>query len=88
MSERQFRRVALAQKVLAVASIEPQPFMDIEKVKTVESPKGFWTAYVDAVRGENHDYEWQLVAASGDKLPQKVAEVLFPDIAKDYLWRD
>lgn len=38
-----------------------------------------WSAYIGAVKGSNHDEEWQEVASNGSKLPKAVAEVLFPD---------
>lgn len=38
-----------------------------------------WAAYIGAVKGDNHEKEWQHVAAYGSKLSQEVAELLFPD---------
>jgi hypothetical protein len=49
---------------------------------------GDWAAYIDAVPGHNHEREAVDVADNGDKLPQAFAEVLFPDLAKEYRWRD
>ena len=49
---------------------------------------GDWAAYVGAVTGTNHDEDLQSVLANGSKLEQKVAEVLFPDFAEKYIWRD
>lgn len=39
-----------------------------------------WCVYVDAVRGNNHDLEWQEVARSGAKVKREVAEA----IARNY----
>ncbi len=38
-----------------------------------------WSAYIGAVRGENHEEEYNEVAHNGSKLPQEVAEILFPN---------
>jgi hypothetical protein len=65
---------ALAQKVIAVA------FACVSA--------GDWAAYIDAVPGEHHALEWQEVAKSGCKLPQNIAEALFPEFAKQFRWRD
>jgi hypothetical protein len=45
-----------------------------------------WAAYVKDVPGEHHDDEWQDVAAIGNKLDQKIAEVIWPQFKK-YEWR-
>ena len=74
---KEFRRVALAPKVLVVASIH-----------YTDSGELFdWTAYVDAVPGVSHSKEWELVAQNGAKISGKIAEILFPglDISK-YRW--
>jgi len=47
-----------------------------------------WTAYVDAVPGENHRKEEAAVKESGDKLPYNVAKVMFPDLDEEYSWRE
>jgi len=64
--------VALASKVLAVA---------------VEGGIGDWAAYVGAVPGIDHDREWQDVKEHGTKLPQTIAEILFPKWKNTYVWR-
>lgn len=56
-------------------------------VVALEGGEGDWAAYIGAVKGENHEYEWRDVADSGSKLPRNVAEVLFPDF-KDLEWRE
>ena len=48
---------------------------------------GDWAAYIGAVDGDSHDFEWQEVLDHGSKLSEKVAEVLFPDFAKEFSWR-
>jgi len=45
-----------------------------------------WAAYIGAVPGINHEREWHTVVSEGSKLPQEVAELLFPDF-KDLTWR-
>jgi len=69
---RKIRYIALDSKVLVVAK---------------EGGIGDWAAYIGAVPGLNHTFEWQRVRDNGTKLPQKVAEILFPDF-KDLNWRD
>lgn len=63
----------LAQRVLAVA--------------VVTTSVGDWTAYIDAVPGQLHKNEVYAVVYVGDKLPENLAETLFPDIAERYVWR-
>lgn len=45
-----------------------------------------WAAYIGTVPGVNYEREWQAVVYDGSKLPQEVAELLFPDF-KDLTWR-
>jgi hypothetical protein len=59
---------ALAMRVLCVASTRLE---------------GTWSAYVDAVPGENHQEEYDQVLRFGDKLPEQVARILFPDFPQD-----
>ena len=56
-------RTALARRVLVVAKTRIE---------------GKWSAYCDAVNGENHDDEEAEVYRSGSKLPVNVARLLFP----------
>jgi hypothetical protein len=56
-------------------------------VAMVNTIHGDWAAYIGSVPGLCHDKEWQKVAEEATKLPEKVAEVLFPDLAKEYEWR-
>jgi hypothetical protein len=67
-----FRTYPLDPKVLAVCVIDGT----------------YWTAYIGAVDGKNHKDEELHVKENGTKLPQYVAEVLFPDASKDFEWRD
>ena len=62
---------ALASTVIAVAC---------------EGTNKDWTAYIGGVQGKNHEKEWQEVAEHGAKLPQQIAEILFPDF-KHLKWR-
>ena len=73
MSEGQkVERKALDSKVIAVAS---------------EGYNNDWTAYIGAVEGKNHEDEWEGVLHNGTKLPQAIAEILFPEFATKYKWR-
>ena len=57
------RTHALARRVLVVACTRIE---------------GTWSAYCDAVPGDNHLMERDAVLANGDKLIEEVARVLFP----------
>ena len=57
------QRHALAGRVLAVAKTRIE---------------GAWNAYVDAVPGMNHRSEQSEVLQHGAKLPEYIAQVLFP----------
>jgi hypothetical protein len=63
--------VALAKHVLVVA---------------VDDESGEWAAYIDAVKGRNHETESEEVARTGTKLPKEIAEILFP-AWKNLRWR-
>ena len=54
---------ALAMKVLVVARTRIE---------------GTWSAYCDAVPGYDHNAEYDAVLRNGDKLPEEVAQALFP----------
>jgi len=56
-------RSALASRVLVVAKTR------------IECA---WSAYIDAVPGENHDREQDSVLQDGSKLLERIARVLFP----------
>lgn len=47
-----------------------------------------WACYAGAVKGENHDEEWQDVLDHGSKLHRKLAEFLFPEFAKKFEYRE
>ena len=47
-----------------------------------------WAAYIGAVKGKCHAEEWEDVLDHGTKLPQEIAEAIFPYWAKNYTWRD
>jgi len=49
---------------------------------------GDWTAYIRGVPGMCHEKEAEEVAQYGNKLPKKIAEMLFPDLAEEYTWRE
>lgn len=64
-------KYVFASRVLAVA---------------VEGAVGDWAAYIGDVNGENHDQEQYEVARIGTKLPQEIAETIFPNW-KHLRWR-
>jgi len=47
-----------------------------------------WTAYIGAVAGINHSKEYVQVLMNGTKLPKRIAEMLFPQFAEKYYWRE
>lgn len=47
--------------------------------------EGAWTAYCDHVPGDNHDREADAVLAHGEKLPEEIARIMFPQFA-DLPW--
>lgn len=65
---------ALGCRVLAVAVVDDQI--------------NDWSAYIDAVPGQNHEKEKGEVARKGDKLSLEIARYLFPHYARNYKWRD
>jgi hypothetical protein len=67
------RYVALAMNVIAVAK---------------QGGRGDdWAAYIGAVPGKCHADEWKHVLEYGEKLPEKVAAVIFPEFAEAFIWR-
>jgi hypothetical protein len=76
LAGKRYRRMALAQHVMVVA------VFDLEV--------GDWSAYIDAVPGNDHAAEWGSVVDHGDKIPKDVAAVLFPGLAADkgLKWRE
>jgi len=56
-------------------------------VVAVEGGVKDWAAYIGAVEGNSHEREYEGVMDYGTQLPQKVAELLFPDF-KHLDWRD
>jgi hypothetical protein len=68
------RYVALSSRVLAVANVNKQI--------------GDWSAYIDAVPGQNHDEEFMMVSRRGNKLSFEIAKILFSEEAGKYKWRD
>ena len=71
-TEKRVRWIALDSKVIVVA---------------VEGEVKDWAAYIGAVNGNNHFEEYPYVMNRGTKLPQRVAEILFPEF-KCLRWRD
>lgn len=52
----------------------------------VEDNTGGWAACIGIVIGGKPEIRWRKIYASGNKLPQEVAEVLFPSF-KHLKWR-
>lgn len=65
---------AISHRVLVVASID-------EHV-------GDFSVYIDRVEGVNHEQEFKSVKKFGDKLEERLAKVIFPDLFEKYTWRD
>lgn len=61
------RSVALSQFVLCVAKIRIE---------------GAWTAYCNAVPGQEHSVETVRVLTHGNKLPEKIARAVFPEFSE------
>ena len=72
--------VALDRRVLVVAVVDNLPGLYPGK-------NGEWAAYIGPCPGENHQIEMEEVARRGTKIPQWMAEKLFPLTAKSYRWR-
>lgn len=72
MSYRIARIYRLSRKVLAVGV----------------SDGSWWSAYVDAVPGYNHEEEAPQVLEEGTKVSYEIAKILFPDLDEAYVWRD
>lgn len=56
-----------------------------DKVITVVAAKGFlsdWAAYCETPQSGKRVAEW------GDKLPQDLAEAIFPEWARRFVWRN
>jgi len=68
---KRFDFIALDRKVLVVA---------------VEGSVKDWSAYIGAVKGNNHSLEAGEVARSGTKISKEIAELLFPTF-RDLKWR-
>jgi len=71
MTGKRMQYTVLGQNVLAVAK---------------EGAVNDWAAYIDAVPGVNLAEEVKHVMDRGDKLPEAVARVLFPEF-RDLTWR-
>lgn len=65
---------AVSHRVLIVASIN-------EHV-------GDFSVYIDSVNGINYEQEFKSVKKFGDKLEERIAKVIFPDLFEKYTWRD
>lgn len=61
------RRSALASRVLAVAQTRIE---------------GTWKAYIDAVAGMDHDFEYERVLSHGTELTEQIARAIFPQFSE------
>lgn len=75
INEKTYRK-ALHMNVLAVAVIN-------EAENQRDGWLGDWAAYILPVPGKNHEAEKDLWRTTGQKLPLRVAESIFPGIAED-----
>lgn len=67
------RYIALDMRVLVVA---------------IEGKVKDWSAYIGAVKGDDHEMEAEQVAWRGSKIPYWMAKRLFPDFDARLRWRD
>lgn len=49
-------------------------------VVAVEGAIGDWAAYIGAVKGDNHDHEYEQIAKTGNKVSEEIARAIFPAI--------
>lgn len=94
--EREAELVELRKRPLRLELPEERPLRTFEYtclhknvmfVVSVNNAVGDWGCYCGAVPGFSHENEWPEVAKHGDKIPYKIAELLFPEIAKIFEWR-
>lgn len=71
--EKEYYSFALAQRVLTVAVVS------LDETGVMID----WTAYIDSVKGQNHDLEKQAVADVGDKLIKELACKIFYYLPED-----
>ena len=72
--------IPLDRRVLVVAVVDNLPGLYPGK-------EGEWAAYIGPVKGDYHEQEMEEVARHGTKIPEWMAERLFPLTAKSYRWR-
>lgn len=60
----------LDRNILVVATMLP----DVDQ--------GYWGAYIGVVAGRDHSSEYREVLASGTKVREKLARVIFPEFEK------
>lgn len=59
---------------------------DVLVVASINRPVRHWRAYIGAVKGANHNDEWEAIADHGRKLPGEFAALIFPNVAKHYIY--
>ena len=57
-------------------------------VASVDLTLGEWRAFIGPVPGERHEHEWRSVKDFGNPLREDVAEVVFPEVASMFAWKD
>lgn len=61
---------------------------DVLIVASVSERIGDWSAYIGAATEFNHKEAALRVWHHGDKLDKRIAEIIFPELAEKYYWRD
>jgi len=57
-------------------------------ISVINTEVGDWSAYIGAVPGKNHEQEKYEIAETASKLDERIARLIFGDIAARYRWRD
>ena len=56
-------------------------------VANVNHVIGDFAVYIDAVKGINHEDEWEQIAKTGTKVDKELAIIYFTDLFRRYTWR-
>ncbi len=62
--------------------------MHILVVASVNKTAGVWGAYIGSVGGTNHKEEWRMVQDWGTKLAKHIAAAIFPELNKQFAYRE
>lgn len=69
---------------LVLFSIAP----DVLVVASVNEIVGDWTAYIGAATEFDHKNAAERVWHHGEKIDERIADIIFPELAEKYYWRD